>query len=84
MKITMLVEMFTFSVMAQYAEYCDWVLARANAKGGQPALIAGFLGKGDQFDETITNFAIAYRGRSGGSENVVRTALPDFRRYSTI
>jgi Uncharacterized protein conserved in bacteria (DUF2252) len=35
-------------------------LARAHARAGQPALIAGYLGKGDQFDEAVADFATAY------------------------
>jgi hypothetical protein len=46
--------------MVQYAEYCGWALARAHAQAGQPALTAGYLGKGDQFDEALTDFATAY------------------------
>jgi hypothetical protein len=60
MKIKLLVEMFTLRVMAQYAEYCGWALARAQARAGQPTLIAGYLGKGDQFDEAVADFATAY------------------------
>jgi hypothetical protein len=45
--------MFTLRVMAQYAEHCGWSLARAQARAGQPTLIAGYLGKGDQFDEAV-------------------------------
>jgi uncharacterized protein (DUF2252 family) len=59
-KIKLLVELFTLSVMVQYAEYCGWALARAHARAGQPALIAGYLGKGDQFDEGVADFATAY------------------------
>jgi len=55
-----LVELFTPSVMVQYAEYCGWALARAHARAGQPARIAGYLGKGDQFDEAVADFATAY------------------------
>ena len=51
MKIKLLVELFTVKVMVQYAEYCGWALARAHARAGQPSLIAGYLGKGDEFDE---------------------------------
>ena len=43
MKIKMLVGLFTLKVMLQYAEYCGWALARADARAGQPALIAGYL-----------------------------------------
>jgi uncharacterized protein (DUF2252 family) len=60
MKIKLLVELFTLKVMVQYAEYCGWALARAHARAGQPALIAGYLGKGDQFDEALADFATAY------------------------
>ena len=59
-KIKLLVELFTLSVMIQYAEYCGWALARAHARAGQPALIAGYLGKGGQFDEAVADFATAY------------------------
>ncbi len=60
MKIKLLVELFTLKVMVQYAEYCGWALARAHARAGQPSLIAGYLGKGDQFDEAVADFATAY------------------------
>jgi uncharacterized protein DUF2252 len=60
MKIKMVVGLFTLKVMVQYAEYCGWALARAHAWAGQPALIAGYLGKGDQFDEAVADFAISY------------------------
>jgi hypothetical protein len=60
MKIKMLVELFTFSVMVQYAEYCGWALGIAHARADQHALIAGYLGKGGQFDEAVADFATAY------------------------
>ena len=60
MKIKLLVELFTPSIIMQYAEYCGWALARAHARAGQPALIAGYMGKGDEFDEALANFAISY------------------------
>jgi len=47
-----------------YAEYCGWALARAHARAGQPALIAGYLGNGDQFDEAVADFATAYAGQN--------------------
>ena len=35
MKIKLLVELFTLSVMDQYADFCGWALARAHARAGQ-------------------------------------------------
>lgn len=59
-KIKLLVELFTPKLMVQYAEYCGWALARAHARSGQPSRIAGYLGKGDQFDEALSDFAVTY------------------------
>jgi hypothetical protein len=74
-KIKLLVELFTLKVMVQYAEYCGWALARAHARAGQPALIAGYLGKGAQFDEACADFAIAYAGQNQRDyEALVRAA----------
>jgi uncharacterized protein (DUF2252 family) len=44
----------------EYVELCGWVLARAHARTGDPALIAGYLGKTEAFDEAIAKFAVAY------------------------
>jgi uncharacterized protein (DUF2252 family) len=44
----------------EYVELCGWALARAHARTGDPARIAGYLGKNDAFDEAIEKFAIAY------------------------
>ena len=48
------------SEMRHYAEVCGWVLARAHAKTGDAAMISGYLGKSDQFEEAIGDFADAY------------------------
>lgn len=44
----------------EYVEICAWALARAHARTGDAALIAGYLGKNDTFDKAIGKFAIAY------------------------
>jgi len=50
-------------------------LARAHAKAGQPALIAGYLGKGAQFDEACADFAAAYaKQNERDHEALVRAA----------
>ena len=65
MKIKMLVELLTFSLMVvEYAKYCGWTLAMAQARAGQRALIAGYPGKGDQFDEALAIFATTYAEQS--------------------
>ncbi len=46
--------------LARYAKVCGWVLAHAHAKGGDAAMISGYLGKSDAFDQALTGFAQAY------------------------
>ena len=46
--------------MHLYAEVCAWALARAHARSGNPAEIAGYLGRGDVFDEAIAAFSVSY------------------------
>jgi len=60
MKLKPLVELFNPSTMNQYAELCGWALAGAHARSGDAAKIAGYLGKKEDFDEALADFAEAY------------------------
>ncbi len=44
----------------EYVEVCGWALARAHARTGDAAQIAGYLGKNDTFDDAIERFAVLY------------------------
>ena len=46
--------------MELYAEVCAWALARAHARSGNPALIAGYVGRGEVFDDALASFGAAY------------------------
>ncbi len=59
-KLKPLVELFTPSLMLQYAKLCGWTLARAHARSGKQAVISDYLGGGDRFDEALAEFAVAY------------------------
>ncbi len=60
MKIKPLIELFTSRVMIQYAELCGRILARAHARSGEPAIISGYLGRSQEFDEAVADFSLAY------------------------
>jgi len=64
MKLKPLVDQFTPATLLQYAQFCGWALAHAHARSGQPALISGYLGKGDRFDEAVAEFAATYADQS--------------------
>jgi len=59
-KLKPLVEVFNRSTMADYGALCGRTLARAHARSGYPAKIAGYLGSKDTFDLAIAAFAAAY------------------------
>jgi uncharacterized protein (DUF2252 family) len=75
MKIKMLVEVYTPSVMRQYAEACAWTLARAHARSGDPAMISGYLGKSDAFDRAVTDFSVAYADQSERDHETLMKAV---------
>jgi uncharacterized protein (DUF2252 family) len=60
MKMTIDVEDMSKQDWIEYIELCGWALARAHARTGDPARIAGYLGKNDTFDQAIARFAVAY------------------------
>jgi hypothetical protein len=51
---------YTPSLLATYGRACGRTLARAHAKSGDAATIAGYLGNGSVFDEAIARYALAY------------------------
>lgn len=46
--------------MRSYSEVCGWALARAHARSGDAATIAGYVGRKDRFDRAIGEFATRY------------------------
>ncbi len=84
MKIKPLVELFTPSVMLQYAELCGRILARAHARSGEPALIAGYLGKSPRFDVAVADFAVAYADQSERDHEALAQAVRQGKLEATL
>ena len=43
-----------------FAKLFGWALANAHARSGDPAVLAGYCGKGEALDDAMVNFSIAY------------------------
>src|SRR5207237_7237408 len=82
MKGTADVERMTPGQLADYAVLCGWVLARAHARGGDPALIAGYLGRGDAFDEALVSFARGYADQTERDHEALEQAVRSGRLQS--
>ena len=60
MKGSILVEAMQPFALTFYAGICGWTLARAHARSGDPVAIAEYLGPGEEFDKSITDFSERY------------------------
>jgi uncharacterized protein (DUF2252 family) len=60
MKISPLVEDFDAGDLRSYGRICGWALARAHARSGDAAMIAGYMGASEVFDDAIADFAVEY------------------------
>jgi len=59
-KASVSVEVLKGPLLQDYAELCGAILAKAHARTGDAAMLAGYLGDGDKLDQTLAGFAQAY------------------------
>jgi uncharacterized protein (DUF2252 family) len=74
-----LVESMEPNALVSYAEICGWTLARAHARSGDAAAIAGYLGAGDTFDRALASFAEDYADQNERDYAAFRAAIADGR-----
>jgi uncharacterized protein (DUF2252 family) len=60
MKLSVRLESAKPADLAVYGRLCGATLARAHARAGEPAVLAGYLGRGAAFDEALVAFAVGY------------------------
>jgi uncharacterized protein (DUF2252 family) len=59
-KISAMVETFGAVEMGQYGTWCGRALALSHARSGKSAMLSGYIGKSDVFDQAIATFSFAY------------------------
>jgi len=59
-KISIKVETFGKSEMPKYADWCGQALALSHARSGDAAMLSGYMGSSDTFDNAIADFSFAY------------------------
>ncbi len=62
-----------------YLELCAVCLARAHARTGDPSAISGYLGKGNDFDKAVANFAMAYADQTEADYQLLVEAVDSGR-----
>ena len=59
-KTSIIIEDFDAADLRSYGRICGWTLASAHARSGDAAVIAGYMGASDIFDDAMRDFAVAY------------------------
>lgn len=59
-KLSAQIEDWDTGMMRQYGRMCAHALARAHARTGDAAMIAGYMGTGQTFDDAVGEFAVEY------------------------
>jgi len=72
-------ELLESKALPQYALLCGRTLARAHARSGDAAMLSGYMGKSEAFDDAIASFAMLYAAQNKKDfDNFVREpAKPD-------
>jgi uncharacterized protein (DUF2252 family) len=57
-------ELVEEEALGSYARLCGRTLARAHARSADPAMLAGYMGRREVFDDALASFAMAYAERT--------------------
>jgi hypothetical protein len=77
MKSSTEVEQLSKAGLTAYARLCGWSLARAHARAGSPAAIAGYLGSSARFDRAIAEFSRRYATQNDADFEAHAQAIVD-------
>lgn len=69
-------ELLKDEAFPRYAELCGSTLARAHARSSRPAVLAGYMGKGEAFEDALASFAMLYAKQTKDDFDAYRTAQP--------
>jgi uncharacterized protein (DUF2252 family) len=60
MKTSVPIDALNGRVLFNFAAMCGWALARAHAKAGNAACLAGYMGTSERLDDALVSFAQSY------------------------
>ena len=84
MKISAEIDTMDDEGLRRYAEACGWALARAHARSGDAAMIAGYMGSSRTFDEAICDFAGDYADQAERDHKAFVKAIRDGRVKAVV
>jgi uncharacterized protein (DUF2252 family) len=79
MKMSEEIALLTKKQFDRYARLCAMALARAHARGSDPAMISGYLGNSDAFAQALAVFAEAYADQTERDHAALLAAIKEGR-----
>jgi hypothetical protein len=74
-KISIRVETFGAPEMDLYATWCGRALALSHARSGWSAMLSGYMGKSDAFDQAIADFSVVYADQNEKDYSALQRAV---------
>ncbi len=75
MKVSMAIDTMNADELGYYADGCAMALSRAHARSGDPAVIAGYLGPSESFDDALAKFAADYERQTESDHAALTRAV---------
>ena len=70
--------------LPEYTALCGWALALAHAKSGDAAMLAGYMGNGDELDTAMVKFSFAYAVQNERDFDAFRKAVRSGRLKASV
>ena len=84
MKSSAIIEDFSAADLRAYGRVCGWALARAHARSGDAAMIAGYIRSSEVFEDALCDFAVDYADQSDRDYKAFFKAVREGRIKATM
>jgi uncharacterized protein (DUF2252 family) len=84
MKMSAIIEDWDTPMLRQYGRMCAHALARAHARTGDAAMIAGYMGSGRSFDDAVGEFAVEYSSQNRSDYRAFVKAIREGRIKTAV
>ncbi|HYL57438.1 MAG TPA: DUF2252 family protein [Candidatus Acidoferrales bacterium] len=84
MKVSAMIEDWDGGILRAYSKLCGVALARSHARSGDAAMISGYIGSSETFDDAICEFAVEYADQNQRDYRAMVKAVRDGRVKAVV
>jgi hypothetical protein len=84
LRVSLVLDRISFAGLTDYAGWCGRALARAHARSGDAATLAGYLGGNEVLDHALTQFAVAYADQTERDFEALKKAVKAGRLQASV